>query len=124
MKIYCGRQNYEFELDRFVGKDVWIGIGVHSYWDDDDDPPSSMKWIRILDRIDGSRVLYKVNSISDGDNFKGELHAWVEADVKRALSDVYTAVADRLIVLKPLMLYTTDELFADVVHGYGIGEDG
>lgn len=122
MRVYCDRQSYEYEFDRFVGHDVWVGVGIKHFWDDDDADLHDMRWIRFLRRLNGGyasspSVYYEVNMISDGDNFAGDFHSWCEFDIKRATSETYIIVADGLVLIKPLMIYTTDELFSDIVEG-------
>ena len=116
MKIYAGRNDKGNELDKFVGKDLWVK--THSQLEVDLFV-SAIKYytrIRRIDIIDGQEC-YVVNQI-DADyvdkahiyESSSTLAQWKEVLEKEHIRPTSSRYADAPAIVNPITVLTTDEI--------------
>lgn len=119
MKLYSSRQTYKNELDRFVGKDVWVLVDVEFEYRN-----------RLVKRREWARILESLNL---SDNYEGYVSNLISCDDLRRISDdeyhyryvginLHTDLTDRRYLnkdyfklSKPLEILTTEELLEMIV---------
>ena len=108
MKVYCSRyENDTTLMDSLVGKDAWVKVKIGIY------SPSREFMMRIFNRLELNQlpcysVVYFPTTYLDEEDDRyhmPETGRWVyeEPDDRVYAEDIY--------VLKPIEIYTTDELF-------------
>ena len=104
MKIYATRSGSE--LDKFVGKDVWIKVRLGRFEDmyatkftyED----HIISWIQITGRYGAYYTFYKISTAATP-----PFYNWNPDDFKQ----LYMAPADQITLAQPVEVYNTDEVF-------------
>lgn len=108
MKIYSSRQQYRYELDKYIGKDVWVL--VHCIETGYRRPT----WIRILRSLGYSDSTYEANVAEyfyfDEDD-EDYVYTGGESAKERILKEVRFLSKDLIEPSNPLELMSTEELF-------------
>ena len=110
MKIYCNRyESNEDVFDRLIGQDTWIRVALTSYNGKDKFP----YFVRVLDKSfddDSGDVIYTCNYVYDSNSGDFSRYPTNAEDMERLTSAEYLIHASDMEIMKPLTIYTTDEL--------------
>lgn len=103
MEIYCSRRQYDNVLDRFVGKDIWI------YTDLMCSNPRAGRYIRIVGK---TKNLYIINSAAKR-NVERIVKTQDILTYENAITCTFKFTIEEVVrsVQRPLLVYTTEELF-------------
>ena len=104
MNITCSRRHSSWDIDQFIGKDVWVKVHIDTY------STRCVGYIRIISaETKGQDTYYEVNLAKTygEDTYEVKNSRVIDAKLKYTVTlyegDVY--------VVSPLEIRTTDELF-------------
>ena len=107
MKIYCNRRQYENELDRYIGQDIWIYTSLMSN-------PRSGRYIRIVDK---TKKLYTLNCVTKKNVEKMiALHDMVNFHNALKCQFKFTIEEVTASIIQPMEILTTEELFEGILE--------
>ena len=101
MKVYCSRNQYENELDRYVGTDYWVKCRVQGH--------GELYWAHLLEK---TKTGYLVISVSDYylNNPHGSFSKSIFYDLQQQKDAAALCHASSLSMAKPNEVLSTDEL--------------
>lgn len=123
MKLYAGRQVFQNELDKYVGKDIWILVHIDLNYRNIHEARDS--WVRLFEikhpspderRIFVDRYVFNEAPAYD---FKYDpstfTYTYTGDRLGRAVATTsrYTLNKEHMTIIKPLEVKTTDELFGE-----------
>ena len=104
MKIYAARSGSE--LDKFVGKDVWVKVRLGRYGDMYATQYNYLCyvlcWIQLTGRYGEYYTFHKISTSATPPFYGYTLDA---------CSDLYMATSDQITLVQPVEVYDTDEVF-------------
>jgi hypothetical protein len=107
MRIYADSNNYEYELDRFVGRDIWVLVQYKC------NSTAYLAWIRIVDSTETDYVVNEIKFCYFDEDEYDIPYAYTGGDVlkNQLLSDTLLYRKANTNIVEPLEVASTEDLF-------------